>query len=76
MYNSARGSFLRATPGQICFSLIIDTLMYLFFNMLFDPMDSTTLVIYLIFFPGIDFFSLVVSFYHYVKEHREGQKKK
>ncbi|MBM7616911.1 putative membrane protein [Weissella uvarum] len=73
MFNSARGTFLRASPRQLLYSLLIDILMYMLFSTMFKPMDATTKWMYIIFFPGLDFFSLVVSFYHYVKDYLDGQ---
>lgn len=76
MYNSVRGTFFRATPLQLMYSLITDTLMYLLFITFLGPMDNFATWIYLIFLPGFDFLCLIVSFYNYVKDYLTAQRRK
>mgnify|MGYP000888130865 CR=1 FL=1 len=76
MYNSIRGSFFRATPAQLFYSLVTDTLLYFFFTALLGPMGPGSTLIYLIFLPGFDFLCLIISFYHYVTDHFKKTHKK
>jgi len=64
-----RQTVFHATPRQLMFSLIVDAL----FLFILQPTTSFAITIYIIFLPGFDLVSAVVSFWNYVQEYKRAQ---
>lgn len=62
-------SMFHAKPTQLMVSLIIDAL----FLLLLRPSTPMTIWVYIIFLPGFDLVSAIVSYWNYVQDYRKAQ---
>ncbi|AIG66174.1 hypothetical protein ACRHK7_03225 [Weissella tructae] len=60
-------SIFHATPRQLMFSLIVDAL----FLILLRPSTPLSITVYIIFLPGFDLVSAVVSYWNYVQAYKQ-----
>lgn len=62
-------SMFHAKPTQLMVSLVIDAL----FLLLLRPSTPMTIWVYIIFLPGFDLVSAIVSYWNYVQDYRKAQ---
>ncbi|MCW0953475.1 hypothetical protein OIT44_05305 [Weissella ceti] len=62
-------SIFHATPRQLMFSLLIDAL----FLIVLQPSTPLSIFVYIVFLPGFDLVSAVVSYWNYVQDYRKAQ---
>lgn len=71
MFSVFNRQLFRATPKSLLISFLIDLL----WAVVIRPTSAYAIIIYIIFLPGFDLVTGVISFYNYVKEYGPQNKK-
>lgn len=64
-----KNSIFHATPRQLLVSLLVDVL----FLVILQPSTPISIVTYIIFLPGFDLMSAIVSYWNYIQEYKKAQ---